>query len=63
MTKKKNSYRALIDRLQVGESVAFAKASKVSTLRATAYAIGRDTGKTFTVNAPTGRAVTVTRTK
>ena len=63
MTRKKNSYRALIDRLQVGESVTFAKAAKVSTLRATAYAVGRDTDKAFTVSAPTGRAVKVTRTK
>lgn len=63
MTRNKNSYRALIGRLQVGESVTFAKAAKVATLRATAYAVSRDSGKTFTVSAPTGRAVKVTRTK
>lgn len=63
MTKKRNSYRNAIDLLGVGESVTFARAAKASVLRATASSVGRDTGKAFTVNAPAGKSITVTRIK
>lgn len=63
MTKKRNSYRNAIDLLGVGESVTFARAAKASVLRATACSVGRDTGKAFTVSAPAGKSITVTRIK
>lgn len=57
------SIRQALLALEVGESWRGQKASKVSVLRSTAYAVSRDSDRKYSVYAPMGKAPVITRIK
>ncbi len=58
----KMSGRARMAALRVGESVTL-RGIKPSTVRVTAVVLGRDLGRVYSVSAPKGRGITVSRVK
>lgn len=58
----KTNYRGSIVALGVGETASFApRAAKVSTIRNTAFSVGRDMGRVYTVSAAKGQPIIVSR--
>ncbi len=56
------SGRARMAALQIGES-AVLRGIKLTTARVTATTLGRDLGRVYSVSAPKGKDITVTRIK